>query len=84
MKKVIGIVGAASVLSLFVGFASADQGGVPNDNACLGQATSAYAQANNGAGAAVKEQAQNDDGPGRSAEVHAFKTANCPADPSAN
>lgn len=79
------LVGTAITAAAFASMATgvlADKGGVPNDNSCLGQATSAYARANGGAGPAVREQAQNDVGPGRSAEVQAFKAANCPADSS--
>ena len=82
MKRTIVAFAAAGLMSLsLVGVASADKGGVPNDNACLGQATSEYAHSGpTSVCEAVRLRAQNDPGPGRSAEVHAFKAnpATCP------
>ena len=74
----IGVATSGFLMAGAAGFAMADQGGVPNDNACLGQATSEYAHTGpTSVGEAVKLQAQTGE-KGRSEEVQAFKAANCP------
>jgi hypothetical protein len=85
-KLLLSAIVAGSLALPFAGSAFADQGGVPNDNACQGQAASAAAQAlTNGASDAKKAQAQEaKPDNGRSDDLQAFRETSCPADPSAN
>lgn len=51
------------------GIAVADKGGTPNQNACFGQFVKSFAT-EGGVGELASYEAQNDPGPGASAETH--------------
>ncbi|HEV2067720.1 MAG TPA: hypothetical protein VGR08_12875 [Thermomicrobiales bacterium] len=79
MKKLVASL--AIVGSLMVGVAgtvSADQGGVPNENSCIGREFSRFANWGVKVGPQASGLAQNAVGPGISAEVQAFRAATCP------
>ncbi len=79
MKKMLASLAIAGSLMVGVaGTVSADQGGVPNENSCIGREFSRFANTGVKVGPQASALAQNDLGPGISAEIQAFRTATCP------
>ena len=78
MKKMLASLAIAGSLMVGVaGTVSADEGGVPNENSCIGREFSRVAQTGT-VGSQASALAQNEVGPGISAEVQAFRAAVCP------
>ena len=73
-RRFLAAVGAVLLVGATAATASADQGGTPNVNSCVGQAMAfeAHGGSRTGNGVWVRELARNDIGPGRAAELQVF------------